>query len=472
MSAAAVLAERAAEFAALPEPRDVASRLDRVARFGELRRLIDSAGIELAGELSAFVEDEPDGARKLGERSPAVLLEARAGLEPAEASAMCTIGAAIQPRTNLQGEVLPPVHEALAIAVAEGGIRIARAARVLRTLKLISEFAPQERCAEAERFLIEKSPGLTDRQFARVCRDLPERFVPDDTHEREEYLRRRSGLVVRHLPDGLVQWVVTMHPEAAGFATAALDARTAPRRQPTFSPDPSSETGQPGSEFSESAGIADGRTMREKRLDAFVSMCRESLGNDSGRVAGTSVTMMVTMTLDDLRSGLGQAKISGIDQPIGAATARRLAADANIIPVVLGGESECLDMGREARLATEAQRRALELRDKGCIWPTCSTPPGWCEVAHDVPWFAGGRTDLDNLMLLCPFHHRVYDLEGWQLIRRDGERWFIPPAWVDSARTPLRAGPVPAFAGVVRPRRSDDIVRNIRGPARFGGLAS
>jgi hypothetical protein len=424
------LAERAIELAALGAPCDVVSRLDRVARYGELQRLVDALGVEIASDLEAFVEREPDGARKLGERSPSAVLQAYAGLDAAEASAMCTIGAAVQPQTNLQGEVLPARHEALMSALAEGGIRLGRASRVLCTLDEIAMFAsPAERTA-VEQFLVGESPRLTDRQFARVCREIPPRFLPDDTERREEYLRRRSGLVVRTLPDGLVQWVVTMHPEAAGFATAALDARTAPRRQPTF-------------EVDEPVADRDTRLLSERRLEALVSMCRQSVAHDNGRVAGTSVTMMVTTTLEALQTGLGRAKISGVDQPISAGTARRLAADANIIPVVLGTESERLDMGREARLATEAQRRALELRDRGCIWPTCSAPPGWCEVAHRVPWFEGGATDLDDLLLLCPFHHRVFDLEGWQLVRRDGGRYFIPPAWVDSAQTPLRAGPLP-----------------------------
>jgi 5-methylcytosine-specific restriction protein A len=428
-----VLAERASEFAAFGEPRDVASRLERVARYGELRRLIDAVGVEVAADLEMFVDREPDGARKLSERSPSAVLQAHARLDAVEASAMCKVGAAIQPQTNLQGEVLPSRHEALAAAVAAGGIRIGRAARVLSTLDEIGTFVTPAESAAVEQFLVEKSVELTDRQFARVCRELPEQFVPDETEQREEYLRRRSGLVVRNLPDGLVQWIVTMHPEAAGFATTALDARTAPRRQPTFDVD-------------EPVAGHDPRPIREKRLDAFVSMCRESVAHDNGRLAGTAVTMMVTVTFETLRAGLGKAKICGVEEPISAATARRLAADANIIPVVLGTESERLDMGREVRLATEPQRRALELRDQGCIWPTCSAPPGWCEVAHDVPWFEGGGTDLDNLLLLCPFHHRVFDLEGWRLVKRDGERYFIPPPWADPAQPLRRAGPLPVLA--------------------------
>jgi hypothetical protein len=430
---AELIAERAQELAAiLAEPlTDAAARLDAVGRVGELRRLIDAVGVELAGDLETLREHDPEAARRWGERSPAMVFQAYAGLDASEATAWCRVGAALQPQTNLQGEVLPARHEALAAAMAGGRIRVGGAERLLTTLAEISPFASPAECLDVERFLIEQASGLTDRQFARVCRAIPSRFVPDDGAEREEWLRARSGVAVRNTPDGLVRWIVTMHPEAAGFLKAAVDARTAPRRQPAFS------------DRSDPVADADRRPLPQKRLDALVSIARESLAHDSGRIAGTSVTMTVTVPLDALRTGLGEAQISGIDEPISAATARRLAADAGIIPAVLGSESERLDLGREVRLATESQRRALELRDQGCTWWSCTAPAAWCEVAHIIPWFDGGGTDLDNLILLCPFHHRCFDLEGWQLEVRDGVRYFIPPPWVDSAQTPRRAGPLP-----------------------------
>jgi 5-methylcytosine-specific restriction protein A len=61
-------------------------------------------------------------------------------------------------------------------------------------------------------------------------------------------------------------------------------------------------------------------------------------------------------------------------------------------------------------------------------------------VAHITPWAEGGGTDLDNLMLLCAFHHRCFDNDDWTLAVIDGERCLVPPAWVDCARTPRRVG--------------------------------
>ncbi|HEV7742163.1 MAG TPA: DUF222 domain-containing protein, partial [Pseudolysinimonas sp.] len=281
---------------------------------------------------------------------------------------------------------------------------------------------------QVEAFLVGEAPVLTDRQFTRLCNSVPFRFEPDSLVEREARLRARCGVEFRQTRDGMRRMIVTMDPEAEGFLTTALDARTGPRRLPTFS-DPAVPPAD-----------SDLRPLRHRRLEALVAIARQSVANDDGRVAGTSVTMHVTVPLDALITGVGAAKIAGVDEPMTASAARRLAASAEIIPVVLGSDSVPLDMGRAVRLATEPQRNALAIRDGGCIWPTCDAPPGWCEVAHVVPWAHGGGTDLDNLMLLCAFHHRCFDNDDWQLQTRDGERYLIPPAWVDSARTPRRAG--------------------------------
>jgi hypothetical protein len=82
----------------------------------------------------------------------------------------------------------------------------------------------------------------------------------------------------------------------------------------------------------------------------------------------------------------------------------------------------------------------MAVRDGGCLWPGCTAPPGWCEVAHIVAWILFGPTDLENGILLCPFHHRRFDNDGWQFEWRDRIPYFIPPPWVDSTRLPRRAG--------------------------------
>jgi hypothetical protein len=114
---------------------------------------------------------------------------------------------------------------------------------------------------------------------------------------------------------------------------------------------------------------------------------------------------MVTLDLDTLRSGLGLAETS-TGEVVTAAEARRLACTAGIVPVVLGGKSEVLDLGRTRRLFSPAQRKAMAIRDRHCRAEGCELPAAWCEAHHaKQPWAQGGRTDLADGLLLCSFHH-------------------------------------------------------------------
>ena len=118
---------------------------------------------------------------------------------------------------------------------------------------------------------------------------------------------------------------------------------------------------------------------------------------------------MVTIGLDSLRNELGTGAIIGGD-PLSATAIRRLACEAAIIPVVLGGKGEILDLGRTRRLFSPAQRKALRLRDQHCRAEGCTIPAAWTEAHHLKPWSKGGNTDLEDGILACNWHHhRLHD---------------------------------------------------------------
>ena len=121
--------------------------------------------------------------------------------------------------------------------------------------------------------------------------------------------------------------------------------------------------------------------------------------------AGNTVGVLVTMELDRLRSGIGAA---GLDTGarISARDARRLACNAGLIPAVLDGRSQPLDLGRTRRLHSGTQRKALALLHDSCAIGTCDRPFAWTEIHHPHPWSAGGTTDLANALPLCGHHHR------------------------------------------------------------------
>ena len=147
----------------------------------------------------------------------------------------------------------------------------------------------------------------------------------------------------------------------------------------------------------------------------------------------------VRLDLDTLRDGLGHASIDGIDEPVSPSLARRLCADAELIPAVLGGQSIPLDLGRTTRLFSKAQRIALAERDGGCA--ACGQNIGYVE-AHHIRWWErdAGPTDLANGVMLCSFcHHRMHR-EEWEIRATRESVWFIPPPSIDPARTPQLAG--------------------------------
>jgi hypothetical protein len=124
--------------------------------------------------------------------------------------------------------------------------------------------------------------------------------------------------------------------------------------------------------------------------------------------------------------------------PVTPATVRRIACDADIIPVLLGSEGRILDIGRASRIFPPHIRKAITARDLGCAFPQCTFPASWCEAHHITYWSRGGTTSTENGALLCPHHHHLIHKEQWSIQVRGGVPWFIPPAHVDPRQVPRR----------------------------------
>ncbi len=180
-------------------------------------------------------------------------------------------------------------------------------------------------------------------------------------------------------------------------------------------------------------------TRAQKLLAGLVGACRIALNTgrlpDSG---GHRTQVMVTAGYEQLAgllSGGGSAVFNG---PISAKTVRRMACDAEIIPAILGSKGEVLDLGRSQRFFSRAIRRALLIRDKGCAFPGCTMPAFWTEAHHIVPWWAGGRTEVNNGVCLCGLHHDLIEQGNWEINVLDGIPWFTPPDYIDPDRQALR----------------------------------
>ncbi len=153
---------------------------------------------------------------------------------------------------------------------------------------------------------------------------------------------------------------------------------------------------------------------------------------------GRRPQVTVHIRLEDLQNRARAACLDfgGTLSPAGL---RRLCCDAAVIPIVLGGAGQPLDVGRASRTIPDGLRRAVTARDRGCAHPGCTRPPSWSEIHHIIPWEAGGPTTLSNLVMLCTVHHRQIHSSGWSVrIAPDGLPEFFPPTWIDPQQKPRR----------------------------------
>jgi hypothetical protein len=121
------------------------------------------------------------------------------------------------------------------------------------------------------------------------------------------------------------------------------------------------------------------------------------------------------------------------DGRLSQATLERIACDGNISRAIMFGKSEVLDLGRTTRIASNAQFRALIARDRHCQAPGCKEPPSRCQAHHKWHWTRGGPTDLDNLELLCWYHHRQRHIDDANARDGcDGSGRNIPPSTNDN----------------------------------------
>ena len=148
------------------------------------------------------------------------------------------------------------------------------------------------------------------------------------------------------------------------------------------------------------------RPSPERAGEAFCEFIERYPTDQVPEAGGTSATVVVTVELATLLGGIKAAALD-TGTMITAGTARRLACEAGIIPAVLNGTSQVLDLGRKNRFHTKTQRIAIGLAQKHCQAPACDTPAWLCHVHHTTPWATGGTTNTRDAQLLCPRHHAL-----------------------------------------------------------------
>ena len=287
-------------------------------------------------------------------------------------------------------------------AFADGDFSYPHAAMIARTAEKLGDKME----ANAETILVTAAKELDPGRFRVVTLKLQHFMDPDSVREEANESHERRFLSLSQTLDGVFYLNGRLDSEGGAILQTALNALGGP---------PTAE---------------DRRTPRQRRADLLVELARQQLdGGNLPEVGGQRPHLAVTVSLATLSNEAGSpaAELEWA-QPIPAETARRLACDAAVTPIFLGSESDQPRADKTTRVISGSQRKALVVRDKGCRFPGCDRPTDWTDAHHLKHWADGGKTAMDNLVLLCRRHHRKVHEEGWQLgITADGDIAAIPP---------------------------------------------
>jgi hypothetical protein len=459
----------------------------------EVGRLADAARIAAAGEIgdrSAPGLGHDGLAFRLGHGKAVLLLAALTRASNAEAARRLKLGAATRARTTIDGTVLEPFHPLVTCALEAGEIGVEAAARIVRALDEAGRVATEEeiRCAESE--LVDAARSDTADEIGVQAIVWREFLDQDGAEPREARAYRKRSFRFGAERDGLVPFSGQMEllnaallkeafeeafratkprflaaadggeydPSGAsgGGAARVGDATTseaAAEPIPLFDADADADA-DPGSDTDTDPGGADPlaihpsgdrlaaleaeiakdpRTTEQRQHDVLTGLITagiRSTGNEPGGMRSTAQVTAV-IGLDDLKQGTGVGWVEGITEPLSATALQKLVEASGYAALVEGDNGEILYLTRHKRLFTAQQIKALLVRDGGCAWPGCGAKAGGCDAHHIIPWSQGGLTDIDNGILLCPFHHGMLHDSAFSLRMIRGKPHLLAPPWID-----------------------------------------
>ncbi|MFF1253570.1 DUF222 domain-containing protein [Pseudarthrobacter sp. NPDC058329] len=428
----------------------------------------------------------------------AEFLRQRLRIGKSEAHRRLALAADILPATTLTGDTIPAPREHLATALtptpattgidsndtapgqdpAAGPAVSSRTGTIIAlTLNRLQHLTTPDTLVIIEQDLATTAATADPDFLTRVARRWADTIDADGTEPSEETLRHTQGAFIRKPRHGLHHIEILATTDQYEHLLTVMNTATNPRTTST-STAPETDTGtgtgtgtaaQTGSGCGSGSGSGqdlwrdggpdlDRRTRPQKQLDGLVGAAKVALATNAlPATGGNRPQIIATINYQDLLphhkkdfttgtatggtgthsttsgNGTGNFVFTG---PVAAATLRKIACDADIIPALLGTHGELLDLGRKTRLFTPTQRLALTARDQGCTFPNCTIPAPWCEAHHITYWSHGGPTTINNGTLLCSAHHHLIHKEQWTITTTNGTPWHTPPKHLDPHQKP------------------------------------
>ncbi|HZX04778.1 HNH endonuclease signature motif containing protein [Kribbella sp.] len=314
----------------------------------------------------------------------------------------------------------------------------AQAAAIVAVLDGVPSSVPLENLAVAEQELIGLAATHTPLELRRAGRRIRDLLDPDGPEPDEKEAYKRESLLLKPSDRGVTFTGYLANENAELFRTL-IHTYARPHRTTDGELDPRPLSKRQADALTTILNATIVKTTGQSETSADASAGPGADGDAAGAriVPGCGPKPHISITIDyrDLSTATANATGSLIfGDELSAATVRRLACDADVLPIVLGSKSQPLDVGTSQRLVTRPMRRALNARDKGCV--VCSAPPIHTEAHHIIHWADGGPTAVTNLALLCKRHHQDLHSGHWQIRILDGIVQVTRPPWTTPTRIP------------------------------------
>lgn len=327
-------------------------------------------------------------------------------------------------------------HTKVRTAALDGDVSVSHAQAISKAMQALPAKLDAEQRDRAEELLLEQAATSTPRQLAEaapaVLAEVAPELVPSPEDEAvrldAQFKRARARRYFRYGDDGDGStWFKGSLPHLdAAPLIRQIETSVESGRRTARNHNEGLLSLKPGPKALRENRREDAAlTPAQRRADALALLSADLRGTPT--VAGERPRIVVTMSEESLRQRAEQAGVLDTGARIGPGALRRLCCDADLTPAVLGTGSQLLDVGQDYRLVTPSIRRALTIRDRGCIFPNCSEPDTRCEAHHITPWWAGGPTSLQNLALVCPFHHATLEpdrfdpqADQWRIVMEEG----------------------------------------------------
>ena len=337
---------------------------------------------------------------------------------------------------NLNTEVEPTLR-----VWKTGDLPTEKASTVCSAINTLPEWVGVEGRLKAQTTLLGFAPQFSCEDLKRLANHIIEVIDPDGAEEHlgkqleaeEKNAWTKTSFAMHSAGEGMTRGRFLLPHVQAGILKTVLEGLASPRRTDPRIYDRDGEHSE----------AANGVLTHDQKLGRALCELIEHLPTDAmPQHGGLASTVTINIDYDALRNQIGSATLSTGDD-MSASQARRFACNANLLPLVLDGNTKILDLGMSKRLYNRYQRIALATRDKGCTWRGCDRPPAWCE-AHHLTWYShDGPTDMTNGALFCFYHHHLLHNGEWDArigTDANGQHCVevIPPKRVDPQQKPLR----------------------------------